>query len=89
MALQRRRIVVIAATIASLPLLAWCPWITDDYAIKRAVEHVGGEDAKFNYLGDEMAVKDIPKVVIGYPFFKAVYFPSEAVWFVTFTGLIV
>lgn len=36
--------------------------------------------------GEEVVVRDVPKTVIWYPFVKAVYFPSEAVWFVGFDG---
>ncbi len=36
-----------------------------------------------------MPVKDVPKEVAWYPFVRAVYFPSETVWFVTFYGQII
>lgn len=77
-----------AAIVAAVPflLLMWSPWISDDYAVEKVVAHLGGNDARFNYLGEEMSVKDVPKTVVWYPFVKAVYFPSEAVWFVGFYG---
>jgi len=67
-------------------LLVWAPWITDDYAINKVIESLGGPETSFNYLGGEMLVKDIPKKVVWLPFVRAIYFPSEAVWFVTFYG---
>ena len=67
-------------------LLAWVPWITNDYAINKVVEKVGGSEARFNYLGQDMAVKDIPKQVSWLPFCKYVVFPGEAMWFVSFYG---
>jgi len=72
-----------------LLLIVWAPWITNDYAINKVVEKLGGPDTRFNYLGQDMAVKDIPKVVSWFPFVRAVYFPGEAVWFVSFYGEIV
>ena len=47
---------------------------------------MGGSETRFNYLGQDMAVKDIPKKVVWFPFMRAVYFPGEAVWFVSFYG---
>ena len=67
-------------------LILWAPWITAEYAVQRLVEKLGGPNALFNYLGNDMPVKDVPKEVGWYPFVRAVYFPSEAVWFVTFYG---
>jgi hypothetical protein len=77
---------VVAVAVAVLALLAWSPWITDDYAIERVVEKLGGSDARFDYLGQDMAVKDIPKHVSWLPFGRYVTFPSEAGWFVSFYG---
>lgn len=86
---MKRKAIVAISIISVLPILAWCPWITDAYATDRVVDHLGGNDTKFMYLGEEMTVRDVPKGVIWYPFAKAVYFPSEAVWFVTFYGGII
>ena len=84
--MQVKTIAVIV--IAAIPffLLMWSPWITYDYAIEKVVEHLGGNDTVFNYLGEPMSVGDVPKSVVWYPFVKAVYFPSEAIWFVGFHG---
>ncbi|MBI2148664.1 hypothetical protein HYU23_03210 [Candidatus Woesearchaeota archaeon] len=70
-------------------LLAWSPWITKNYAINKVTNKLGGPNKNFNYLGENMQIKDVPKYVLWLPFVKAVYFPSEAVWFVTFYGGII
>lgn len=67
-------------------LLAWSPWITKSYAEKKVIEKLGGSNATFNYLGETKRISEIPKYTLTLPFVKAVYFPSEAVWFVTFWG---
>jgi hypothetical protein len=67
-------------------LSAWAPWITDNYAVSEVVEELGGPEARFNYLGQDMAVRDIPKEVYWLPFGRYVTFPGEAGWFVTFWG---
>ena len=77
---------IIITAIAFLFILFWAPWITDEYAINKVVEKLGGPDTLFNYLGQDMAVNDIPKVVSWFPFGRFVYFPSEAGWFVSFYG---
>ena len=65
-------------------LLAWSPWITDDYAISKVTEKIGGPNTEFFYLDKKMLVKEIPKQVIWLPFSKQVIFPGEAAWIVTF-----
>ena len=77
---------ILVITILLLILLAWAPWISDDYAINKVTEKLNGPDARFNYLGEEKKISEIPKYTIRFPFVKAVYFPSEAVFFVTFCG---
>ncbi len=84
MKIQNKIVILIAAAVLSL--LFWAPWITDDYAINKVVEKLGGPDVSFNYLGQNMAVKDIPKEVGWFPFGRYVTFPSEAGWFVSFYG---
>lgn len=76
----------IAILILSMLLLAWAPWITDEYATKKITEKLGGPDAYFYYLDKNMKVKDIPKTVGWLPFCRFVAFPGEAGWFVTFYG---
>lgn len=69
-------------------LLFWAPWITNDYAINKVVEKLGGPETRFNYLGQDMAIKDIPKEVGWFPFGRYVTFPGEAGWFVSFYGTV-
>lgn len=77
-------IILIAAIIVFV--LIWAPWITNDYAINKVVEKLGGSETRFNYLGRDMAVKDIPKEVGWFPFGRYVTFSGEAGWFVSFYG---
>ena len=87
--IKNKRVKTIILTLVMLSLLlAWAPWITDDYAINKIVEKLGGPDARFNYLGQDMAVKDIPIKVSWFPFGRYVTFPSEAGWFVSFYGIV-
>lgn len=85
----KRNAIIAIGLISCILLLMWSPWITDAYAVDRVVEHLGDNDAKFRHLGEYLRVEDIPKTVVWYPFVIAVYFPSEAVWFVTFYGGII
>jgi len=52
------------------------------------VEKLDGQDHPHNYLGEVMPLGDVPKSVIRVPFGALVYFPSEAVYFVMFFGLV-
>lgn len=79
---------IILITVAIVFLLAWAPWITDDYSINKVIEKLGGSETRFNYLHQDMAVKDIPKEVGWFPFGRYVTFPGEAGWFVSFYGTI-
>ena len=79
--------VSVSAGLIFLSIL-WAPWITDDYAINRVVEILGGSEARFNYLGEDMAIKDIPKEVSWFPFGRYVTFPGEAGWLVNFYGAV-
>ncbi len=84
--MKRNNKIVLAIILSTILLLAWAPWATEEYAINKVTEKLGGPNATFNYLHKIMPVKDIPKKVAWFPFIRAVYFPSEAVWFVTFYG---
>jgi len=86
--IKKRGKTIILTLVFILLLLVWAPWITKDFAINRIVEKLGGPDSRFNYLGQDMAVKDIPKVVRWFPFGRYVYFLSEAGWFISFFGKI-
>jgi hypothetical protein len=52
------------------------------------VEILGGPETRFNYLGEDMAIKDIPKEVSWFPFGRYVTFPREAGWLVNFYGAV-
>jgi hypothetical protein len=78
----------IVALSLTLLLVVWSPWITKNYAINRVVVKLSGAETRYNYLGQDMAVKDIPKEVVWFPFGRYVYFPGEAGWFVSFYGAV-
>ncbi|MHA3963804.1 MAG: hypothetical protein AM325_009705 [Candidatus Thorarchaeota archaeon SMTZ1-45] len=84
---RRRSFVIII--VAMIAILAWSPWLTDDYAITTVVEYLGGPDQEFNYLGDMIPLREVPKTVVRVPFGALVYFPSEAMFIVTFWGGII
>lgn len=67
-------------------ILAWSPWLTNEYAISVVVDSLGGPDQEYNYLGEIIALRDVPKTVVRVPFGALVYFPSEAMFIVTFWG---
>jgi len=52
-------------------MLVWAPWITDDFAVGKVVEKFGSPEARFNHLGQDMAVKDVPTEVHWLPFLSA------------------
>lgn len=88
---RRKKIVlsfIISLNVLGLGLFAWAPWITEEYAYKKVMDHLGGPDVSYNYLGETMAVKDIPKTFVKVPFGSLVYFPGEAVYIVTFLGMV-
>ena len=81
------RIIVKATIVIVLAigaLLFWAPWITYDFAVSKVEDKLGGPDAHFLYLDQDMAVKDIPKQVSWLPFGRFVAFPGEAGWYVSF-----
>jgi hypothetical protein len=63
--------------------------LTESYAITAVVENLGGPDQEYNYLGELMPVGDIPKNAVRVPFGFLVYFPSEAMYIVTFWGYVI
>ena len=79
-------IIAVAVAVAVTFMLAWAPWVTDDYAIDKVVEKLGGSETRFNYLGQDLAVKDIPKEISWLPFGRYLTFPGEAGWYVSFYG---
>ena len=83
---MKRRKIVILSVLIIIGLIAWAPWITEEYAYNKVMEHLGGQDAMFNYLGETLPLKDVPKSFVKLPFFSLVYFPGEAMFIVTFYG---
>ena len=71
-----------------LIVLAWAPWLTEEYAYSTVVHHLGGEAAEFIYLGETMTVGEVPKTFRRLPFVVIVYFPGEAGFIVTLYGSI-
>jgi hypothetical protein len=84
--MKKKTVAILVAASMFFLLLLWAPWVTDDYAINRVVEKLGGPETRFSYLGEDMAVKDIPKQVSWVPFGRFVTFPGEAGWIVGFFG---
>ena len=81
-----RRNVIILVVLVAVGLVAWAPWITEEYAYAKVMEHLGGPDALFNYVGETIPLSDVPKSFVRLPFVSLVYFPSEAMFIVTFYG---
>jgi uncharacterized protein YqhQ len=85
----RRKVFILFVLVVALivvGVIAWAPWITEEYAYVRVVEHLGGADTLFNYTGEIMPLKDVPKSFKKLPFVSLVYFPGEAMFIVTFYG---
>ena len=78
--------VFIFAIIVIAAMFAWSPWLTDEYSISLVVESLGGPDYEYDYLGEMIPLRDVPKTVVRVPFGALVYFPSEAMYIVTFWG---
>lgn len=85
--ISRKKRLIITGIILVV-VFAWSPWLTDDFAISTVVSSLGGSNQEFNYLGEMIPLEDVPKHVIRVPFGALVYFPSEAMFIVTFWGLV-
>jgi hypothetical protein len=83
----KRPKVVFSVAIVLLIVIAWAPWITDDYARTTVVQNLGGPDAAFYYLGENVTIKEIPITTVRVPFAVLVYFPGEAMFIVPFWGV--
>lgn len=83
---NKRAVVLVA--LLGVALTAWAPWLTDDFAISRVVDKLGGQERAYNYLGQVMPLREVPKSVVRIPFVALVYFSGEAVYIVTFFGLV-
>jgi hypothetical protein len=85
--LTQRRLIIILL-IGVVAIIAWSPWITDEYAVTLVVDSLGGPDGIYDYLGTPTPLSDVPKTVVRVPFAILVYFPSEAMYIVTFWGTV-
>ena len=77
--------IIIIVILLILFILAWAPWITDEYAVNKVMEKMGGPDARFYYMDMNVSVKDVPKEIDLFPFGRYITLPGEG-WFVTFYG---
>ncbi|MFX0025383.1 MAG: hypothetical protein ACFE8M_03150 [Candidatus Hermodarchaeota archaeon] len=85
---RRALLILLIVVIFGSGFVAWAPWITEDYAYDLVMEHLGGRDSEYNYLGEMISLKDIPKTFIKLPFVSLVYFPGEAMYIVSFFGIV-
>ena len=76
--------VTIGIIIILVALLFWAPWITNDLAVSKVVDKLGGPEACFHYLNQEMAVQNMSKKVSYLPFGRYLAFPGEPGWYVSF-----
>ena len=86
---MNKRNVIILMVLIVVGLVAWAPWITEEYAYGKVMEHLGGPDILFNYLGETMPLREVPKSFVKFPFISTVYFPSEAMFMITFYGSVI
>lgn len=85
---MRTRSSLLVLGVLFLVIVAWAPWIGEDYAKVRIVKKLGGPEQSFNHLGDIMPLRDVPIEKVRVPFGILVYFLGEAVWFVTLWGAV-
>jgi len=84
---NRKVVIVSALLIALFVLLLWSPWVTDEYAVAQVTQFLGDPDAQIEYLGHDVAVKDIPKEVVWTAFGKEVIFPGDCGFCVSLFGI--
>jgi hypothetical protein len=84
--ISKNKKVALMLLIAVGGIIAWAPWITEEYAVTAVETHLGGPGTTYNYLGEDMTVAEVPKTTVRVPFVMLVYFPSEAMFIVTFWG---
>ncbi|NHI84087.1 MAG: hypothetical protein EAX81_07275 [Candidatus Thorarchaeota archaeon] len=84
--LSKTKAILIIGIVVFGTILAWAPWMTDDSAIAVVIDALGEGDMMYNYLGESMPLDEVPKNVVRLPFVALVYFPSEAMYIVTFWG---
>lgn len=69
--------VLVAVGLIGVSLIAWAPWITEEYAYAKVIEHLGGSDALFNYLGETMPLSEVPKSFKSFHLFLLSIFPAK------------
>lgn len=69
--------VLVAVGLIIVCLIAWAPWITEEYAYAKVMEHLGGPDALFNYLGETMPLSDVPRSSKSFHLFLLSIFPGK------------
>lgn len=82
---KKNKIILLISSLI-LILLAWAPWISNNYAINKVIEDFGGSDKAFTDFHGAKTIGEAKFVVSLFPFGRSVSVPSEAVWFVTFYG---
>ena len=87
--MSKNKQVALVLLIAVGGVLAWAPWITEEYAVAAVETHLGGPGSTYNYLGEDMTVAEVPKNTVRVPFAILVYFPSEAMFIVPFWGVVI
>ena len=87
--LQKQRIWLCMGIGVCIGILAWAPWLTEEFAIQCVETNLGGVDAPYNYLDVNLTVGIVPKTVIRIPFAALVYFPGEALYIVLFLGIVI
>lgn len=81
--------VLVLVCLVAVGLIGWAPWIAEEYAYARVLEHLGGPNALFNYLEEPKALRNVPKSFKKLPFVSLVYFSGEAMFMVTFFGSVI
>lgn len=69
-------------------MVGWAPWISEEYAYGKVMEHLGGPDTLFTYLGEDMLMRNVPKSFRMRPFVSSKYFSGETLFIVTFYGIV-
>lgn len=73
----KKALIGIAICLGIFALLLWSPWVTEDYAIAKVTQFLGGPNALTLYGGNMVTVKDIPMTVSWTAFGKEVSFDGE------------
>lgn len=80
--MKTKTVIIAVLSVLVISLLAWAPWVTDDYAKNKVIEKVGFPNPVVGLEDDEsLCVTWIP-----FGRFAATY---EHGWFVTFFGAVI